>query len=157
MSLRFRASRLPAAVPARRLSTTPLRLYNPSATRANPTGQPMQPVRLSAPKNFALSLLLVFGAATMGYVAHDTLQRHTIVQTQAQEIGTLQPKFGSKADYLACIKDLEDLWEKKGKRDSVSTDDDDLRTHGISDWSYHEEHRPTVVVWVDSCVVSQPE
>jgi D-lactate dehydrogenase (cytochrome) len=34
--------------------------------------------------------------------------------------------------------------------DKVSTDAADLESHGISDWSYHEEKRPTVVVWVES-------
>lgn len=87
----------------------------------------------------------------MGYVAHDTLQRHTITQVASTSaIGSNEPKYGSKDAYAACIKDLERLWEAKGKRDSVSTDDEDLRVHGVSDWSYHEEHRPTVVVWVDS-------
>lgn len=29
-------------------------------------------------------------------------------------------------------------------------DDSDLETHGVSDWSYHDAKKPTVVVWADS-------
>jgi D-lactate dehydrogenase (cytochrome) len=61
-----------------------------------------------------------------------------------------QPQYGSVADYRACIGEIAELFEKRGKRDRVSTDEDDLRSHGISDWSYHEAELPTVVVWVES-------
>lgn len=63
-----------------------------------------------------------------------------------------QPKYGPKEDYHKAIEELKALWAKKGKEDRVSVDQADLESHGISDWSYHEEKRPTVVVWVDSTV-----
>ncbi|WVQ62942.1 uncharacterized protein L199_001091 [Kwoniella botswanensis] len=60
-----------------------------------------------------------------------------------------QPKYGSHKDYQDAIKELTDYFKAKGKEDKVSTDDDDLRSHGISDWSYHPAKKPTVVVWVE--------
>lgn len=61
-----------------------------------------------------------------------------------------QPRFGSHPEYLAAIAELKEIWAKKGKEDQVSTDKEDLETHGISDWSYHEAKVPTVVVWAES-------
>ena len=61
-----------------------------------------------------------------------------------------QPSYGSLEDYKALIGELRLRWRSKGKEDKVSTDKEDLETHGISDWSYHEAKRPTVVVWVES-------
>jgi len=62
-----------------------------------------------------------------------------------------QPQYGTSQDYTNAINELKVRWGKKeGKGDRVSTDVEDLQTHGISDWSYHEERRPSVVVWVES-------
>jgi D-lactate dehydrogenase (cytochrome) len=61
-----------------------------------------------------------------------------------------QPSYGSKDDYESAIKDLREVFGRLGKADNVSTEDDDLQSHGVSDWSYHPAHRPTVVVWVES-------
>ncbi|KAK6906982.1 hypothetical protein I203_100971 [Kwoniella mangroviensis CBS 8507] len=61
-----------------------------------------------------------------------------------------QPRYGSHKDYQDAIKELTEYFKAKGKEDKVSTDDDDLRSHGISDWSYHPAKKPTVVVWVES-------
>jgi len=61
-----------------------------------------------------------------------------------------QPTYGSLSDYTKAISEIESLFKSKGKGDKVSTDESDLESHGISDWSYHEEKRPTVVVWVES-------
>ena len=66
-----------------------------------------------------------------------------------------QPSYGSLAEYQSLIRDLQKLFKEKGKGDRVSTDKEDLETHGISDWSYHEEKRPTVVVWVESTEEAQ--
>ncbi|WWC87475.1 uncharacterized protein L201_002364 [Kwoniella dendrophila CBS 6074] len=61
-----------------------------------------------------------------------------------------QPKYGSIKDYQNAIKELKEYFTEKGKEDKVSTDDADLESHGISDWSYHPAKKPTVVVWVNS-------
>jgi D-lactate dehydrogenase (cytochrome) len=62
-----------------------------------------------------------------------------------------QPAYGSPDDYKKAIEELKARWGKKeGKGERVSTDAEDLETHGVSDWSYHEEKRPSVVVWVES-------
>jgi len=60
------------------------------------------------------------------------------------------PRYGTKTDYERAIAELQALWKKKGKEDRVSVDESDLESHGISDWSYHEERRPTVVVWAEN-------
>ena len=61
-----------------------------------------------------------------------------------------QPVYGTREDYHKAIDDLRALFDRRKQEDRVSTDESDLETHGISDWSYHEEKRPTVVVWVES-------
>jgi D-lactate dehydrogenase (cytochrome) len=61
-----------------------------------------------------------------------------------------QPEYGTLQQYEQCIADITTYFTRRRKEDKVSTDEADLTTHGISDWSYHEEKRPTVVVWVDS-------
>lgn len=63
---------------------------------------------------------------------------------------THQPQYGTKADYLACIAHLQQRWAARGKADRVSTDEDDLRTHGYSEWSYHGAGIPSVVVWAET-------
>jgi D-lactate dehydrogenase (cytochrome) len=72
----------------------------------------------------------------------------SIVAIAAQESN--QPQYGSLEDYKALIGELRLRWNSKGKEDKVSTDKEDLETHGVSDWSYHEAKRPTVVVWAES-------
>jgi D-lactate dehydrogenase (cytochrome) len=51
---------------------------------------------------------------------------------------------------LKAIEEINSIWEGIGKGDKVSIDESDLTSHGISDWSYHEEKRPSVVVWVEN-------
>ncbi|RSH94260.1 hypothetical protein EHS25_004063 [Saitozyma podzolica] len=103
-------------------------------------------------------LLSLIGAAGAGFVTHKLISTYVpppsfslIDSKRAKELQEAhQPEYGSKADYDSAIRDLRDLWEAKGKTDNVSTDEDDLQSHGISDWSYHPAHRPTVVVWVEN-------
>jgi D-lactate dehydrogenase (cytochrome) len=62
-----------------------------------------------------------------------------------------QPVYGSSEDYHSCIKELRAVFKaKEGGGERVSVDEEDLTSHGISDWSYHDEKRPNVVVWVKS-------
>ena len=63
-----------------------------------------------------------------------------------------QPSYGTTKDYEKAIEALKVLVRRKGLsiEDRISTDPEDLESHGISDWSYHEEKRPTVVVWVEN-------
>jgi len=66
--------------------------------------------------------------------------------------GTFRPVHGSKKAYDAAIVALRASFQKKGKEDNVSTDEDDLRSHGINDWSYHGSHPASVVVWAERSV-----
>ena len=63
-----------------------------------------------------------------------------------------QPSYGTTKDYEAAIEALKKMIRRRGLSldDRISTDPDDLEAHGISSWSYHEERRPTVVVWAET-------
>lgn len=108
--------------------------------------------------NLWLSGAVVAGSFALGFVVCQTLYNSkkepptfllpSNLGIELQE--KTQPVFGSVADYHKCIDEIRALYKAKGKEDSVSTDADDLRTHGVSDWSYHEAELPTVVCWVDS-------
>ncbi|WVO12420.1 hypothetical protein L204_100019 [Cryptococcus depauperatus] len=124
--------------------------FLPPATRQLFSTAP-QPSRFSS-LWYSLSLALFAGA---GYLVGSTssLPSPTTLQLSTQAIRhqeANQPSYGSHQDYLAAIKELKASWEKRGKADKVSTDNEDLETHGISDWSYHPAKKPTVVVWVES-------
>lgn len=103
-------------------------------------------------------LLSITGAAGAGYMTNSLIHADepphsfTVIDSRrAKELQLAnQPSYGSHSDYESAIKDLQELWRMKGKSDKISTDEDDLQTHGISEWSYHEAERPTVVVWVES-------
>jgi D-lactate dehydrogenase (cytochrome) len=121
---------------------------------------PSRPIEQASTRTFLLSILLVFGSASLGYILRDTLitastpPTHLVHSTLAKEIQERrQPRYGSHAEYTSAIEELKVLFEGRGKGDRLSTDDDDLQTHGVSEWSYHEAKRPTVVVWVDRYVV----
>lgn len=79
-------------------------------------------------------------------------QQYTLIDSKrAKELQLAnQPRYGTHPEYLAAIAELSASWKAKGHEDRVSTDEADLETHGISDWSYHEAKMPTVVVWVES-------
>ena len=47
---------------------------------------------------------------------------------------------------------LRGVFEGLGRAESVSTDEEDLREHGVSEWSYHEAEPASVVVWAERCV-----
>ena len=63
-----------------------------------------------------------------------------------------QPRYGSHDDYLKAIAELRAYFANRpnGGDERVSVDPSDLETHGISEWSYHDAKRPTVVVWADN-------
>ncbi len=133
------------------------------ATTPSPTLSSEAPPRPPQPDTFGgfflspLLLQLLSGTFFLfaGYALHtllsppprDTSLKPSLVSIAEQSIH--QPTYGSKSDYHAAIEELRRLWAKKGKDDRVSIDEDDLESHGISDWSYHEEKRPSVVVWVE--------
>lgn len=129
----------PLSVPRRFNSTVPPR-------------RPLPPPAGISSAWYALSLALFCGA---GYLIGNvnSLPPSTALQESSVAIAhqkTHQPSYGSHKDYIAAISDLKASWEKEGKVDKVSTDDADLETHGVSDWSYHPAKKPTVVVWVDT-------
>ena len=78
----------------------------------------------------------------------DTVLKPSIISLAEQKVR--QPKYGTSSDYLKAIEELREIWKKKGREDGISTDESDLESHGISDWSYHDEKRPSVVIWAES-------
>lgn len=125
---------------------------------------------LTHAQRLAMNLTLVFGSGAIGYVLSSTLRDHdlpllpsvssklpflssssssTSVEKDDGPIGpgTNRPQHGSKRAYAAAITALEKHFGSKGREDDVSTDDGDLTSHGLSEWSYHDAHKPSVVVW----------
>ncbi|BEI91417.1 uncharacterized protein CcaverHIS019_0402370 [Cutaneotrichosporon cavernicola] len=143
----------------RRISTTPVRSAKHDAARAD---QAAYQASLAAAKRRwwlqqGIILAGVIGFGYTGYLLGQSLappkiQMQGLLPIAAADklLEKTQPQYGSVANYRECILEIAELFEKRGKRDRVSTDEDDLRTHGVSDWSYHEAELPTVVVWVDS-------
>lgn len=130
-----------------------------ASSDAGPSTNTLQALlRVPGFSSFWLVLLSITGAAGAGYMVNSLVNAgapppsFTVIDSKrAKELQLAnQPSYGSKADYDAAIKDLQELWRMKGKPDKISTDEADLETHGISEWSYHEAERPTVVVWVES-------
>lgn len=66
--------------------------------------------------------------------------------------GTYRPVHGSIAGFQAAIAALQKSWREKGREEDVSVDESDLKSHGMSEWSYHKEHLPSVVVWAERWV-----
>ena len=156
---------------AQYLSTSASRLAAPArASQGGPiprpaSASPGQSGRSGWISVLVTSQLTLFGVALLGigyFIGQSTAANSTAevlesVNTSLQPsvIGIAnqearQPVYGSLGDYELAIRELKDKWGKKGKGDKVSTDKEDLDTHGVSDWSYHEAKRPTVVVWADS-------
>jgi len=148
------------------------------ASHATPTTRPIRPTAtpLSSPASpplpnivpesiyrrqtttAALYLLSLLGALGAGYALNLIIDtptpniQYTLIDSAKAKQYQLenQPSYGSLKDYSSAINEIEQYFKSLGKEDKVSTDESDLESHGISDWSYHEEKRPTVVVWVES-------
>lgn len=144
-------------------SARSLRVPRSSALRFNSTSAKQQAewekaARRNRTANMWLSGAVVAGSFALGFVVCQTLynsKKEPPTFLLPSDMGIelqerTQPTYGSVEDYHKCIDEIRELFKSKGKEDSVSTDADDLRSHGISDWSYHEAELPTVVVWVDS-------
>lgn len=149
----------------RYISTTRPSFAGPTTrpiTRPSPPPPPPQQVPESIYRRqtttAALYLLSLLGALGAGYALNlivDTPTpniQYTLIDSAKAKAYQLenQPTYGSLSDYTKAISEIKTLFKSKGKGDKVSTDESDLESHGISDWSYHEEKRPTVVVWVES-------
>ncbi|KAL7419916.1 D-lactate ferricytochrome c oxidoreductase [Cryptotrichosporon argae] len=150
---------MPPRIPPTRLSRArcapSVRLA--STARRPPPPPPSAPARYpTAP----LAIGLVFGSAVLGYLGATALAS---APDPKQQLSTLlpssyalplqkahQPSYGTPADYRSAIAELRALYGARGKSDRVSTDEADLDTHGLSDWSYHDAKPPTVVVWADT-------
>lgn len=118
-------------------------------------------------QSFGISFLTIFGAGALGYTLSSLLESQGVhlfssapptktaldLDPEDERItgpGTFRPQHGSVKAYAAAITALKNVFEKKGKGDDVSTDEDDLRMHGINDWSYHGSHPASVVVWAET-------
>ena len=146
----------------RRLAST----TRPSISSGSSTSRSGSGSQVAAPEhiyrrqttNAALYLLSLLGALGAGYALNLIIDtpipnvQYTLIDSAKAKEHQLanQPTYGSTKDYLAAINEITELFKRSGKEDKVSTDESDLESHGISDWSYHEEKRPTVVVWVES-------
>lgn len=147
-------------IPRFRLSAgrSSLSLRHATTRARTPTPTPPEYVYRRQTSNAALYLLSLLGALGAGYALNlviDTPKpniQYSLIDSAKAKAYQLanQPTYGSQKDYLAAIHEIEEYFKSQGKQDKVSTDESDLESHGISDWSYHEEKRPTVVVWVQS-------
>lgn len=137
----------------------------PSFTRSYAAQQQPPKYQDNAFRKTAVSFMAITAAAALGYAyANFSAERATkapahpgagraplLVSSLAIKMQEKnQPTYGSGDDYRAAMKEIKDLFASRGKADSVSTDEDDLLHHGVSDWSYHGAELPTVVVWVDN-------
>lgn len=178
--IRLCAQRTYATTPAPRPSSpppSPSTKFSPSgpsspreATQGGPRPRPPTPPRTPRPgwvNMLVTAQLVIFGVSLLGigyYIARatnaastttaaetvlpSTALKPSIMAISEQEAN--QPSYGTKEDYALAIRELKEMWARKGNADRVSTDGEDLEVHGISDWSYHDAQRPTVVVWVES-------
>lgn len=162
-------------IPSRRFTSPTRPIFSPSQTTTRfagpsqgapiprPPPHPGRPERPLWIQILATSQLVFIGIALLGtgyYISQatsaraalDTPRITTLIPSKVaiEEQEANQPSYGDIHAYLALIEDLKRLWESKGKVDRVSTDKEDLETHGVSDWSYHEAKRPTVVVWAET-------
>lgn len=144
---------------ARPRSFAPRRLASSGpAPRAGESRAAPEHIYRAQTANAGLYLLSLLGALGAGYALNLVVNtpvpnvQYTLIDSAKAKAHQLanQPTYGSHKDYLAAIEEITRIFEGIGKGDKVSTDESDLESHGISDWSYHEEKRPTVVVWVES-------
>ncbi|KAH8086977.1 putative D-lactate dehydrogenase cytochrome oxidoreductase protein [Filobasidium floriforme] len=153
----------------RSLSSSSLR-YSSELARKKPDTTASPRFRYSGfspNQSFAISFLTIFGAGALGYALSSLLESQGVhlfssappkntpldLDPKDESVtgpGTFRPVHGSKKAYDAAIVALRASFQKKGKEDNVSTDEDDLRSHGINDWSYHGSHPASVVVWAES-------
>lgn len=125
-----------------------------------PSGRPKRPLWIQI---LATSQLVFIGVALLGtgyYISEATNARAVLEKPRdttllpskiaIEEQESHQPTYGDVTAYYNLIAEMKAIWESKGKGDKVSLDKEDLETHGVSDWSYHEAKRPTVVVWAES-------
>lgn len=142
------------------------------SSSAPPPPPPSRGSSLSRAQWLGVEVAVVFGAATLGFILSSTLREHDLPLVRsltslhlplaagsfapfnddpdAKGAGTYQPQHGSLRAYKAAIESLQAHFAKIGRSDDVSTDDSDLEDHGISQWSYHGAHKPSVVVWAQS-------
>ncbi len=131
---------------------------------------------LTSAQNLALSVTLVFGSSALGFILASTLHAHNpaaapvLSSPDGTGPGTNHPIYGSAKDYLSAIEELRSVFRVRDQpiggvpvaadgtqgnevgAVEVSTDEGDLESHGGSEWSYHGEFRPSVVVFVQRCV-----
>jgi hypothetical protein len=134
---------------------------------------------MSHGQSLVLSLALVFGSFSLGYILSSTLHVQARIDAAKTSTGgdilppadgtgpgTNHPVYGTEQDYKAAIRELKDHFRTRdepapgedaaadGTKGNevgvveVSTHEGDLESHGGSEWSYHGEYRPSVVVFV---------
>lgn len=156
-----RAPRAPAGLPRPKAQQMRFQSVKSSAEQAREAEYAAQLVKIkTAARARNMTLLtagLIFAAGAMGFASGSLinpsifLSSHLIPSEEAIQLQeSQQPKYGTADDYKKAIRDIRKLFVSRGADDRVSTDEDDLRSHGVSDWSYHEAELPTVVVWVES-------
>ncbi len=131
---------------------------------------------------FASSALGFVLASTLHAKENERLKKGASIdpfEPKAVGPGTNHPTYGSPEDYQAAIAELREIFGTRtdsarvvtaragaeaaadGTRGNevgeveVSTDEGDLESHGVSEWSYHGEFKPTAVVFVQTCVVER--
>lgn len=143
---------------------------NPQHPTAPPPPSAWSRGGFSRAQFLGLEIALVFGSAALGFILSSTLRENDLPllgplsrmhlrvaggdksqslsdDPEAKGPGTLHPEHGSTRAYKAAIGQLQRHFAAIGRSDDVSTDESDLEDHGISQWSYHAGHKPSVVVW----------
>jgi hypothetical protein len=148
---------------------TTSRLSHQLARKRPDPNEPLPRFRYSGftpTQSFAISFLTIFGAGAIGYALSSLLESQGVhlfttapldkgwldVDPNDESIvgpGTYRPEHGSKLAYDAAIAALRKAFKGKGREDDVSTEEDDLTSHGINEWSYHDGHPASVVVWAE--------
>jgi len=157
--------------PRRSFQISPILNYSTQLARKSSTSPPPR-FRYSGftpTQSFALSFLTIFFSSAVGYALSSLLEAegiHLFSPTPPPSVssldldpldesiigsGTYRPIHGSKKGYQAAISALQSVFDGLGRGDAVSTDEEDLRLHGVSEWSYHEAEPASVVVWAERC------
>lgn len=121
------------------------------STSPSPQEPPTQSPTPRAERTWPLTFLLILSGAGLGaYLAHqyseltfegrkwNPLTSRTFRTSTESRVAGLNNLYGSSEDFATAIKKLREAFpEKEGELQKVSTEEDDLETHGFSENDYH--------------------
>ncbi|RDB27372.1 D-lactate dehydrogenase [cytochrome], mitochondrial [Hypsizygus marmoreus] len=103
----------------------------------------------SAGPSSSSTLLIALTSIASGVVGYTLSQ--TLSKPESKPIvvaSTQKPQYGTANDFKQAISELRRTFA--GREDAVSTDPDELRIHGFSEYDYHPASFPSVVVYPTS-------